>query len=198
MRKKKRITLYALLLVGLLGIGSASAFIVNDAAGASTSQTIEGAIVLNWGTEEEVTAITGLVPSTPQYRKISVAAPQKSANVTLTPTFSAQLVNDTASVEGKTISLRGIKVEFANETWLQSTPPSAIAALTINWTGSGWTANAGGADNADNPGAKTATITAATTYYVKISISQEAFNYYANEANNFVLQGNLRFSYKAV
>lgn len=197
MRKKKRFALFSLLLVGLFGIGTASAFIVNNAATLTHSGEIEGAIVLDWGTENVTTAINDLVPSTPQYRKISVAAPRKSANVSLTPTFSASLVNGDP-VTDKTVSLRGVKVEFANATWLQSSPPAAIGTLTLNWTGTSWTANPNGVDNADNPGAKTATITEATTYYVKISISQAAFDYYADAANAYELSGKLVFSYKAV
>lgn len=202
MRKKKRFALFSLLLVGLFGIGTASAFIVNNAATLTHSGEIEGAIVLDWGTENETTAITDLVPSTPQYRKISVAAPQKSANVTLTPTFSAELVNGDGVAE-KTVSLRGVKVEFANATWLQSEPPTAISELTVDWTGGtgspgDWTPSAGGKDNKNNPGASTVTITAATTYWVKITISQEAFNYYADATKNYELSGKLVFSYKAV
>jgi len=197
MSKKKRTSLYAILLLGLLGIGSASAFIINDATGISTSQTLDKAIVLEWGTENITDAIVGLEPTTPQYRTVSVAAPRKSATVTETPTFSAKLVNG-AGVAEKTVSLRGIKVEFAETTWLAETPPSAIGTLTLDWSGSDWTPNAGGTDNTGNPGEKTATITAAKTYYVKISINQEAFAYYADASHNFELSGKLVFAYKAV
>jgi len=194
--ERKKIGLLALLLASLVGIGSASAFIINGPATTSHSETIEGAVVLEWGASNNIAAVSGLVPSTPQYRVISLAAPQKSASVSGTPTLSVSLVNGTVVVE-KTVSLTGIKVEFATETWLSQSAPTAVDALTLDWsTDSDWTSNLGGVDNTGNPGTKSIEVEAAVDYYLKISISQEAFDYYADAGNDYVLSGKILLEYK--
>ncbi len=203
MRKKKRFALFSLLLVGLFGIGTASAFLINEAVGGSHSETIDGAIILKWGTDKALDAVTDLVPTSPVYRRVSLEAPQKAGTVTDTPTFSVSLVPGLAQ-ENKYVSLRGIKVEFATSTWLVGAGESApTPVLTLDWSTGTWLEGAPGAagvvDTDGNPEAQSTAITGTdpVLYYIKISISEEAFAKYAGD-NNYLLNGKLALSYKLV
>lgn len=229
--KKRRVALLSALLVGsLAGAGTAAAFLI-DEGHTETSGKLDAAIVLDWGETSTVTDISDLSPSTPAYREVSVAAPKISTNANQKAVFTAKLSKG-SQTNGAIYGLK-VEIATSTWTQegggpdssSSFTPPSPV--ITIDATsaapdsssapGNGGLSYEGesgrvslaetstSVDTADESGNYVASVdvTEATTFYIKVSLSEQAYNSYyidkldGSSAGSYVLDGVLTLSYHA-
>jgi len=170
-KNRKRILLFILLFVALLSVGLSSAFIIKDATSSGNKgETLESAIILKWGEGSVLGDIDNLAPGNPAYREVVLAAPVKSANAT-GGVFHMTLAASTEDVSGDkygnvdgddviaSYSAVGIVIEYR----VGSAFPQTNDGLTYTYSGDPEIA-----------------ITVATTVYLRISITQGAYDAYVN------------------
>ena len=167
MKKAPFIALSGLMALSLAGAGVASAFVINDAATASiNSVEVEDVLILRWGQDQSVANITNLAAGTYQYRSVSVAAPVKSEGNAAT----AALTITIAAKDGCT--MHGLTVELGDEDLNVQSP-------TIDYT-----LVAGTLDT------KAIAISAAATWYLRISIDADEYaKYVAGTADGYTAFG---------
>lgn len=171
MKKGKIAFLTGLLACSLAGVATASALIVTGAHAPQQSGKTDEVLYLDWGAEEQLDTVGNLQPDSPAYRKVSVAAPQKSTSAP-NGKFTVSLgVNTGVSPTGdNTLSAEGISVAIYD------------TAFETNGTNTGTRVGSGDLTIATTPISEV--VTAAKVYYLKISISQEAFDMYLDVATN--------------
>lgn len=170
MKKSKKIALLSLLLVGVVGIGTASAFIITDAIGKTVNGTTDDGILLEWGETLSVGAITTLNPGTPQYREVSLLAPKKSSGLQQ----DSGLIATLAPSEGAKID--GISVDIAEDSWAEQ---STVAIYTLT------------SENDSH----SIVVNSNVTFYLRIRITDEAFQNYLDDGNEDVMGGTITLSY---
>lgn len=167
MKKKTIAALSALLLVSGAGVGTAAALLVQSANANGSGQADE-AVVLNWGENQSVNwqDIDSLSPTSPVYAQVSVAAPLITGNANGSAVFTLSLTKGTETND----AYAGLKVEASTTAWTSSesgmTNEGEVFDITIP-------------DDPETDPEKTSidfTVTEATTYYVRISLSEEAYN----------------------
>lgn len=170
--KKRTIALLSILSVlGIGGFATGVAFIVKNAS-QTTPDNIDNGMILNWGNESNFNEITELVYDAPQYRKIILNEP------TIVGTINADAIFYCSLEAQANCSLDGLKIDIAKQKWTDSTTSlKTLDSSNLSYQ---------------------ETITSATTYYLKISITEEAYNQYMQENATTVFGANLRFSYKPV
>lgn len=183
MNKKSKAFLVGLLALSLVGAGTAAAFIATGATYNPEGGKADDAIILNWGSTESLSAVTDLTPTNPAYRTVSVAAPEKSAGVTETPKVKFLVAKGTDGE--KTADFNGLSIKIATSEWGAVDPATVaqVGVLTSSSTGEDLYAEID--------------VTAATTYYLKVEITEEAYNAYAAEAATTELNASVTITYGA-
>ena len=182
--KKSGIALLAgLLACSVAGVATASALIISDAHAPQQSGTTDTVLYLDWGSTEDLSNISNLTPDAPAYRTVSVAAPQKSATAPDGKFTAALGVNSSVSPEeGNTLSANGISVSIYDQAYAQ------------DGTNAGTRVGTGDLTVSTSP--ITDVVSAAKVYYLKITISQDAYNAYLDVATNHLeLAAKITFSY---
>lgn len=192
MKKSNIALLSALLVCSVAGAGTAAGFLVQG-ANQSTGGQADSAIILNWGETSTLQNVTSLTPSTPVYQEFTVAAPLSTSSVDLVPTLTATLTEDT-DTEDINYSISGLHIDIATSTWLVeagSEAPTPVISL--------------GNDDAPETAATnnvtgTYRVTAAQTFYVRISVDATCYEsyYVARDAGEYTLGGTLTLSYTGV
>jgi len=168
MNRKSKFILSALLAFCVAGTGVAVAMAATGAEKNVTDNGIDSAVYLDWG-ENEVTDIADLTDTAPAYRKVVCKAPNGSASATDKGKFSFALTAD----EGK--SLEGVAVSVATSEWKVDTPAGDILCTDqTTWT--------------------SGEIAAQTTYYLKVTVTSEAYAKYV--AGTITMSGVMTLSYK--
>ena len=187
MKKRSIALLCSLLALSVAGVATATALIVSGANAPTQQGSTDDVLYLAWGTEESLANITNLTPDAPAYRKVSVEAPQKSASAP-DGKFTVTLgVNEgvTPSAE-KTLSANGISVAVYDKAFKEDGTPGDEATRV-------------GTADLTVPSYPSASevVTAAKVYYLKISISKEAFDAYASEDATTELAAKITFKLEA-
>lgn len=185
MKKSRKIFLGTLMACSLVGIGTATAFLVTGAHTDITGQADE-AIILNWDEQNTVTAdIQTLTPSNPAFLHVGVKAPQKTTGATgdAKVTFALS-VGECADADNENIV--GLKIEIADTDWGVEAPTPIETISTV--------------DNTTNAGVSYTTdaITEDDIFYLRVSIDADNYaEYYAPEtrAETYTLCGVLTISY---
>lgn len=182
MKKRSIALLCSLLALSVAGVATATALIVSGANAPTQEGSTDDVLYLAWGTEESLANITNLTPDAPAYRKVSVKDPEKSASAP-DGKFTVELgVNEGVTPSaGKTLSMEGISVAVYDKAFIEG-EPDPTATLIGNLTPSNTSASE--------------VVTAAKVYYLKISISQAAFDAYAAEDAETELAAKITFSLK--
>lgn len=180
MKKRSIALLCSLLALSVAGVATATALIVSGANAPQQQGSTDDVLYLTWGTEESLANITNLTPDAPAYRKVSVEAPQKSASAP-DGKFTVTLgVNEGVTPSaGKTLSMEGISVAVYDKEFIEG-EPDPEATLIGNLTPSNTSASV--------------VVTAAKVYYLKIEITQAAFDAYASESATTELAAKITFS----
>ena len=185
MKKSSIVLLAGLLACSVAGAATASALIISGAHAPQQSGTTDSVLYLEWGTTEDLASVSNLTPDAPAYRTVSVAAPEKSATAPDGKFTATLAVNDAVSAaEGNTLSADGISVAIYDAAYQQSGEPGAGANRI------------GTADLTMSNTSVTDVVTAAKVYYLKISISQAAYDSYVDVATSHLeLAAKITFSY---
>lgn len=185
MKKGKVVLLSGLLAFSVAGVATASALIISGANTYVDDGETDSVLYLEWGSTEDLSSVGNLTPDAPAYRMVSVAAPQKSATAPDGKFTAALGVNSSVSPEeGNTLSAEGISVSIFDK------------AYEKDGTNTGNRVGTGDLTIATSPISEV--VTAAKVYYVKITISQEAYDMYLDvETNQKELAAKITFSYGA-
>lgn len=171
MKKRSIFMLASILAASFAGMATATAFIINDAASKTVQETVDGALILNWGDTGSFNNVENLRPTAPQTKNIQVKAPSRSEGVTdaayLTLTLAAKEGN---VIDGLTVKVYNVNIDLAEN-------KDAVALSTLGGTTLTY---------------KTAAITTDTTYYLSFALDATAYEGYVN-SNNF--GGTLTASY---
>lgn len=170
--KKRTIALLSVLsILGVGGVATGVAFIIKGST-QTTPDSIDNGMILKWGAESNFNEITNLQFGTSQYRKITLDEPTIVGSVDADAIFYC-------SIEAQTnCSLNGLEISIAKSEWTESTTALAtLSSSNLNYQ---------------------ETITASTTYFLKIDITEEAYNKYTQENATTTFGANLRLSYKPV
>lgn len=183
MKKRSIALLCSLLALSVAGVATATALIVTGKKAPQQEGSTDDVLYLAWGAEESLANITNLTPDAPEYRKVSVAAPQKSASAPdgeFTVTLS---VNEGVSPSaGKTLSANGISVAIYDKAFKNDGTPGdeAVRLGTADLTVPSYPS-------------VSEDVTAAKVYYLKISITPEAFDAYASPTATTELAAKITF-----
>lgn len=184
MKKRSIALLCSLLALSVAGVATATALIVSGANAPQQNGSTDDVLYLAWGTEESLANITNLTPDAPAYRKVSVKAPEKTGSAP-DGKFTVTLgVNEGVSPSaGKTLSADGISVAVYDKAFKEDGTPGegAVRVGTADLTVPSY------------PSANEV-VSAAKVYYLKISISQEAFDAYASASATTELAAKITFS----
>ncbi len=181
MKKRSIALLCSLLALSVAGVATATALIVSGANAPQQEGSTDDVLYLAWGAEESLANITNLTPDAPAYRKVSVAAPEKSASAP-DGKFTVTLGVNTGVSSEKTLSMEGISVAVYDRAFKEDGTP-----------GDGATRVGTGDLTPSYPSANEV-VTAAKVYYLKISISQAAFDAYASPTATTELAAKITFS----
>ena len=183
MKKSSVVFLAGLLAFSVAGVATASALIISGAHTSVDDGETDSVLYLEWGTTEDLASVSNLTPDAPAYRKVSVKAPQRSESAPYGQ-FTASLgVNTSVSPEaGNTLSAEGISVEIFDQ------------AYNNDGTNSGTRIGTGDLTVETSPISET--VSADKVYYLKIKISQAAYEMYLDVATNKKeLAAKITFSY---
>ena len=183
MKKRSIALLCSLLALSVAGVATATALIVSGANAPQQEGSTDDVLYLAWGAEESLENITNLTPDAPAYRKVSVAAPEKSTSAPdgkFTVTLGVN--SGVTPSEGKTLSMEGISVAVYDKAFIEG-EPDPEATLIGNLTPSNTSASV--------------VVTAAKVYHLKISITQAAFDAYASEDATTELAAKITFKLEA-
>lgn len=181
MKKRSIALLCSLLALSVAGVATATALIVSGANAPTQQGSTDDVLYLAWGTEESLANITNLTPDAPAYRKVSVAAPEKSASAP-DGKFTVTLGVNTGVSSEKTLSMEGISVAVYDKAFKEDGTPGDDATRV------------GTGDLTPSYPSASEVVTAAKVYYLKISISQAAFDAYASEDATTELAAKITFS----
>lgn len=173
MTKRKIALLSTLLVLSIGGIATGTAFIIQS-ANKTKSDAADSAMILSWGENQTFSEITELKAGTYQYRSVSLKAPLKSAGVTDTAQLTITL-SDSAS--GK---MDGLVVDVSTSDWTKTESISSYDTLDATTK------------------TKSFTVTVATTYYLRVSITQEAYSGYIAEGATTTFGATINLSYEKV
>ena len=183
MKKRSIALLCSLLALSVAGVATATALIVSGANAPQQEGSTDDVLYLAWGAEESLANITNLTPDAPAYRKVSVAAPQKTGSAP-DGKFTVTLgVNEgvTPSAD-KTLSADGISVAVYDRAFKEDGTPGDGATRV------------GTGDLTPSYPSASEVVTAAKVYYLKISISQAAFDAYASPTATTELAAKITFN----
>ena len=181
MKKRSIALLCSLLALSVAGVATATALIVTGANAPTQDGSTDDVLYLAWGAEESLANITNLTPDAPAYRKVSVAAPEKSASAP-DGKFTVTLGVNTGVSSEKTLSMEGISVAVYDKAFKEDGTPGDDATRV------------GTGDLTPSYPSASEVVTAAKVYYLKISISQAAFDAYASEDAETELAAKITFS----
>lgn len=171
MTKRKTAVLCSLFALSIAGIGTSVAFIVKGAT-KSKDDTVDTAMILNWGDKANFSEITNLKANEYQYRTVELKAPAKSDSVTVVPQFTITL-SDSAS--GK---MDGMVVDVSTEDWTTTQKIENYDTLdSITKT-------------------KSYDVSAAITYYLRVSITQDAYSGYIAEDATTTFGATINLKYE--
>ena len=180
MKKSRKILLGTLMACSLVGIGTATAFIVTGA-----TQTHQGAadsaIILDWGETSVMGDIASLSPGAPAYREITAKAPIRSTSAK----DEAKVTFTLAKANGATNpQFIGLKVEIATQAWTES-GTQAVGTIEVTTE-----------DQSENLFYESDAVTVDTTFYLRFTIDQDIFNeYYAPRVDQATLSATLTAHY---
>lgn len=181
MKKSRKILLGTLMACSLVGIGTATAFIVSGAHQDHTGAA-DAAVILNWGGTLQVDDIDTLSPGAPAFREITAKAPvvsESQSEVAGKVTFTLAKGNGAENAQ-----FIGVKVEVATQSWSTSGTEAAGTIEVIE------------EDPTDGLTYVAENITTDTTFYLRVSIDQTIFNeYYAPRVDQATLSAELTISY---
>lgn len=185
MKKGKIAFLAGLLACSLAGVATASALIITGAHAPQQEGSTDTVLYLKWGTTEDLSSVGNLTPDAPAYRKVSVAAPEKSDNAPDGKfTVSLGVNSGVSPAAGNTLSAEGISVAIYDK------------AYENDGTNTGNRIGEGDLTTATTPISEV--VTGAKTYYLRISISQAAYDMYLDVATQKKeLAAKITFSYGA-
>lgn len=180
-RRNKRILLGTLMALSLVGVSTATAFIVTGAT--QTHQgTADSAIILDWGETSVMGEIKSLSPGAPAYREITAKAPVRSTSATdeeATVTFTLAKANGATNPQ-----FIGLKVEIATQAWTES-GTQAVGTIEVTTE-----------DQSENLFYESDAVTVDTTFYLRFTIDQDIFNeYYAPRVDQATLSATLTAHY---
>ncbi len=181
MKKRSIALLCSLLALSVAGVATATALIVTGKKADQQEGSTDDVLYLAWGAEESLANITNLTPDAPEYRKVSVAAPEKSASAP-DGKFTVTLGVNTGVSSEKTLSMDGISVAVYDRAFKEDGTPGDGATRV------------GTGDLTPSYTSASEVVTAAKVYYLKISISQAAFDAYASEEATTELAAKITFS----
>lgn len=184
MKKRSIALLCSLLALSVAGVATATALIVNGKKADQQEGSTDDVLYLAWGAEESLANITNLIPNEPAYRKVSVAAPEKSASAP-DGKFTVTLGVNTGVSSEKTLSMEGISVAVYDRAFKDDGTPGDGATRV------------GTGDLTPSYTSASDVVTAAKVYYLKISISQEAFDAYASPTATTELAAKITFKLEA-
>lgn len=179
MKKKSIVCLSALLLASVIGVGTAAAFLITGAS-VSGSGKADEAVILKFGDEKKLDAITDLSPTNTMFRELTVAKPLVTTNANYKPVLTLSLTKD----ETENYSYAGLKVEASLTEFGKDSDSEesnqGIYSLTVGdqITDTAEATNIGTYSNVtdkiviDLSGITEET----TTVYLRISISEAAYN----------------------
>ena len=165
MKKGKIAFLAGLLACSLAGVATASALIVTGAHAPQQEGTTDSVLYLEWGSQEDLSNISNLTPDAPQYRKVSVAAPQKSAsapNGKFTVSLGLNMSVDPDA--GNERSADGLSIDIYD------------TAFNNDGSNTGTRVGSGALTTETSPISEV--VTAAKVYYLKISIDATEYAKY--------------------
>ena len=180
MKKRSIALLCSLLALSVAGVATATALIVTGANAPTQEGSTDDVLYLDWGTEESLANITNLTPDAPAYRKVSVKAPEKSASAP-DGKFTVTLGVNTGVSSEKTLSMEGISVAVYDRAFKEDGTPGDGATRV------------GTGDLTTSYTSASEVVTAAKVYYLKISISEAAFDAYASEDATTELAAKITF-----
>ncbi len=123
---KKRLAFLSLgLVVGLAGVATASAFVLNGTATSSIDGGLDQGLILNWGDTAKIADVKDLQPGLDQIREIKLAAPVKSETVG----GSGQLSFVLADAQ----NVPGLQIEVSSTNWGNPDVPVNVV-LTLDST----------------------------------------------------------------
>lgn len=181
MKKRSIALLCSLLALSVAGVATATALIVSGANAPTQEGSTDDVLYLDWGTEESLANITNLTPDAPAYRKVSVKDPEKSASAP-DGKFTVTLGVNTGVSSEKTLSMEGISVAVYDRAFKEDGTPGDGATRV------------GTGDLTPSYPSASEVVTAAKVYYLKISISQAAFDAYASPTATTELAAKITFS----
>ncbi|MDY6275892.1 MAG: hypothetical protein SPL75_00150 [Bacilli bacterium] len=184
MKKRSIALLCSLLALSVAGVATATALIVSGANAPTQEGSTDDVLYLDWGTEESLANITNLTPDAPAYRKVSVKDPEKSASAP-DGKFTVTLGVNTGVSSEKTLSMEGISVAVYDRAFKEDGTPGDGATRV------------GTGDLTPSYPSASEVVTAAKVYYLKISISQAAFDAYASEGATTELAAKITFKLEA-
>lgn len=173
MKKRSFVLLLCAMGVSFAGIGTASAFLIKDAVQKTTTEQVDSVMYLKWGEGSNFEAASGLNDLTPIYRTIVLEKPVvagDNGNAVFTCTLN--------SVASKTMN--GLTVAIATTAWEEGT----IAEQTLGNAGDVFTHTV---DKA----------AVSTSFYLKISITSEAYLGYQGNLDGFGATIDLSYTRQA-
>lgn len=176
MTKKNKALLLTLMGLSLAGIGGASAYLITSASADQQSGAVDSAIVLKWGETQNLGEVTGLTPTSPAYRSVSLAAPQITTSAGKKAQFTAAIGVGSAE-KG---SMDGLTVTISNNAYGTGHDDEKDQKLVAGTTNS-----------------VTIDVSDAVTYYLEFTMAQEAYNVYTADDPTAVFSAVLTLSYKA-
>ena len=183
MKKRSIALLCSLLALSVAGVATATALIVTGKKADQQEGSTDDVLYLAWGTEESLANITNLTPDAPEYRKVSVAAPERSESAPYGKfTVSLDVNEGVTPSAGKTLSADGISVAVYDKAFKENGEPGDGATRV------------GTGDLTPLYSSASEVVTVAKVYYLKISISQEAFDAYASPTATKELAAKITFS----
>jgi hypothetical protein len=178
MKKRKIAFLAGLLACAVAGVATASALIVSGPASPAVppSGSMDEILYLSWGDTNSTGQIANLTPSMPAYRVVSVAEPEKSASAP-DGKFTATLAEDT-TVEKH--SINGVTVFIYDAPYKENGDPGDGATKIGELKTGSLSASK--------------VVTEAETYYIKVTLSDAAYQSYIGDNPQYVLAGIITFS----
>lgn len=190
MKKSRKILLASVMALSLVGVGTATAFLVTGAS-TQTSGSADQAFVLSWGQSMQMGDVNSLAPKAPEFRSITALKPTMSASATSKEgvvTFTLAKTVDETDVDS-IYDYRGLTIQISTTNWEDPDATADVGTLSVPLT-----------IDEENPAVLEVTsepISIDTTFYLKFEISQEAFDtiYAPRDEGTPILGADLTVSY---
>lgn len=170
MKKRSFVLLLCAMGFSFTGVATASAFLIKDAVQKTTTDQVDSVMYLKWGESSDFSAATGLNNLEPIYRTIVLEKP-----VVVGDTAAAIFTCTLNVADGKTMN--GLTVDIARNDWAVE---GTVAEVTLSNEG----------DHLTQEIDKSAS---STTFYLRISITDEAYAGYQGNMESF--GANLSLTY---